>query len=133
MRKKTKGFALLQALFFMMFIMAVISITMLMSGQRAVSAEGDRLATDAYPAISALLSNTLENITASTPSYGPEYFLSNPLSTTYINALTAEGFSDPSQCFEISVDGKITSKACTFVDNKLSPANQNSNLTITMS
>ena len=94
--KNMKGFALLQALFFMMFIMAVISIGMLMSSQRTVSADGARMATDAYPAVSAFLVYAQANLTSEYPTVtGSEYFVNYPLSTTYIKTLTDEGFSDP--------------------------------------
>ncbi len=49
--RRIKGFALLQALFFMMFIMAAISITMMMSAQRNYGVAGQRMAIDAFPAL----------------------------------------------------------------------------------
>ena len=104
MRKKLKGFALLQALFFMMFIMAIISITMLMSSQRATSADGERLATDAYPALSAFTTYAQANLmTINSTISGATYFTNYPLSQTYINALVAEGFSDPSKDSNLTI------------------------------
>jgi len=91
-----QGFALLQALFFMMFIMAVVSITMMMSGQRSVNSEGERLATEAYPAVNAFVLYAQSALTVPQTIKGSEYFSSHPLSQTYINTLTTEGFSDPS-------------------------------------
>ena len=100
MPKKINGFALLQALFFMMFIMAIVSIAMMMSGQRAVNAEGERMATDAYPAISAFAEYAQQNLTTTASEvYGPDYFDNNPLYNKYIeDSLKANGFSDPTKC-----------------------------------
>lgn len=93
-----KGFALLQALFFMMFIMAVVSVTMMMSSQRSVQAEGERLATDAYPALHSFLTavnNGQTDVSGNPYTNGMQYFKDYPLSPTYVSQLTAEGFSDP--------------------------------------
>ena len=104
MLKKIKGFALLQALFFMMFIMAIVSITMMMSGQHAVSAEGERMAVDAYPALSAFVQYAQANLTPqSSIITGADYFSNNPLSQTYINNLVAEGFSNPTQGSNLTI------------------------------
>lgn len=94
MRRKTRGFALLQALFFMMFIMAIISMTMMMNAQRHVGASGERMALDAYPAVSAFLNYVVETVppTRTTPILASEYFNTNPLSDKYIQELIADGF-----------------------------------------
>lgn len=101
MYKKTKGFALVQALFFMMFIMAIISITMLMSNQRAVNADAERMATDAYPALNAFISAVANDgktdSSGNLYTNGTQYFADYPLSSSYITRLTKEGFSDPTQ------------------------------------
>lgn len=96
-----KGFALVQALFFMMFIMAVISITMMMSVQRSTTASGERMATDAYPVVNALLTYAIANSQSSTS--GTEYFTNNPISKDYCQKqLVADGFiqknSNDTQC-----------------------------------
>ena len=96
---KTKGFALLQALFFMMFIMAVIAVGMMMSAQRATGAESKRMATDAYPSIGAFLKYAQQTITTTGSLYGSDYFRNYPLSNDYVTkTLIPDGFSDPSKC-----------------------------------
>lgn len=101
--KKIKGFALLQALFFMMFIMAVISIAMMMRGQQAVDAEGERMATDAYPAVSAFVLYAQGVLTSPQTIKGSDYFAENPLSQTYIDTLVREGFSDPTKDSNLTI------------------------------
>ena len=104
MRKRTSGFALVQALFFMMFIMAVVSIAMMMSGQRAINAEGERMAIDAYPAVNAFITYAQTNLTTENSTiHGEDYFLNNPLSSTYIDTLRADGFSDPSENSNLTI------------------------------
>lgn len=104
MRRKTQGFALLQALFFMMFIMAVISMTMLMSSQRAVNSEGARLATDAYPALHAFFNGVKDQLTPQTPSISAEqYFSEHPLSSSYVTKLKEEGIGDPNENLSITL------------------------------
>ncbi len=98
--RKTKGFALLQALFFMMFIMAAISIAMMMSAQRNNGVAGQRMAVDAFPALSSFLNNYQSQLTAQGATgtfFGNEYFADYPLSQEYITKLTQEGISDPSK------------------------------------
>lgn len=126
-----KGFALIQALFFMMFIMAVISITMLMSRQREISAEGERMATDVYPAVNAFVEYAQSQLTAMTPSvFAPEYFNNFPLSNHYItNTLLPDGFSDPTQCYDPTEKKTI---ACQFDATGKLVAGQVSNLQITL-
>lgn len=99
MMTKTKGFALLQALFFMMFIMAVIAVGMMMSAQRATGTESKRMATDAYPALGAFLQYAQKTMTTTGSLYGSDYFRNYPLSNDYITqTLIPDGFSDPSKC-----------------------------------
>lgn len=95
--KNAKGFALLQALFFMMFIMAIVAITMSMSSQRNVSSSGQSMATDAYAVANNFLSAVIHSSTGQAgPSYSAgQYFLDHPLSPDYITQLGNEGFSDP--------------------------------------
>lgn len=94
MHKKIKGIALLQALFFMMFIMAAISVAMMMSVQHKTSVSGERIAVDAYPAISAMLAYA--KTSTDKTIYGSTYFSDHPLSQTYLDQLSADGLSDPS-------------------------------------
>ena len=94
---KTKGFALLQALFFMMFIMAIVAITMSMSFQRNVSSAGQGTANDAYVVANSFLSAVINSSTGQPgPSYsGTQYFTDNPLSKAYTDQLDNEGFKSP--------------------------------------
>ncbi|MES2204444.1 MAG: hypothetical protein V4496_04400 [Pseudomonadota bacterium] len=103
---KIKGVALLQALFFMMFIMAVVSITMMMSNQRAVSSDGKRMAIDAYPVLSNFLSavvNGKKDADGNVYTNGTQYFADYPLSSVYVDRLKAEGFSDPSKDSNLTI------------------------------
>jgi hypothetical protein len=94
-KNKSAGFALVQALFFMMFIMAIVSVAMMMSVQRNTKTAGDRTAVDAYPAVYALLSSSITSTSASSAN-GTTYFANHPLSSTYIAQLASDGISDPS-------------------------------------
>lgn len=100
--KKTKGFALLQALFFMMFIMAIISFAMMMSAQRNVSIAGKSMALDAYQAASTLLTQAAQDLSSCNSSSDPlvcngtTYFTDHPLYPDYITKLTDENIGDPS-------------------------------------
>ena len=98
--RRIKGFALLQALFFMMFIMAAISITMMMSAQRNNGVAGQRMAVDAFPALTSFLHNYQSQLTTQGVTgtfYAQDYFENYPLSEAYIAKLDAEGISDPSK------------------------------------
>jgi hypothetical protein len=98
--RRIKGFALLQALFFMMFIMAAISITMMMSAQRNHGVAGQRMAVDVFPALTSFLHNYQSQLTdkgVTGTFYAKDYFINYPLSPDYIKKLNDEGISDPSK------------------------------------
>lgn len=95
---KRKGFALAQALFFMMFLMAMMGIILMLSLQKEKRNEGERMAVDAYPVVSAFLNYAVAN-QASLPIQGISYFTNNPISNDY--------------CHQLYVDGLIPSNGAT--------------------
>ncbi len=121
--KKIKGFALVQALFFMMFIMAIVSVSMMMSMQRTVTVSGERMAIDAYVAAYALIMNS-GGADYFAQTDGTTYFSSYPLSSAYITQLGKECISDPSANCITPNDNVCSPNAC---------AMSGPNLTLTIS
>jgi len=92
MQSTKKGFALVQALFFMMFIMAIISFTMVLTSNRSTAVSGERMAADTYPSISMLVNYTLDPTSVDSCDQA-NYFSCYP--APYSDQLKNEGISDP--------------------------------------
>lgn len=85
----TRGFALAQALFFMMFLMAAMSLILMVTLQQTKRDEAERMAVDAYPIVKAFLTDA-QSSTATSVS-GTTYFSAHPLSSDYCSKLVADG------------------------------------------
>lgn len=106
---KKSGFALIQALFFMMFIMAAISIGMMMSFQRNMNIAGERLANDAYPVLNSLLTYTASQPTADAVTTATTYFTAYPISSDYCAQLVRDHFiASSTQCTDGTWSSNIT-------------------------
>ncbi|MCD8525180.1 MAG: hypothetical protein LRY67_05505 [Gammaproteobacteria bacterium] len=92
MQSTKKGFALVQALFFMMFIMAVISFTMVLTSNRSTAVSGERMAADAYPPVSMVVNYALDPTSVGSCDQA-NYFSCYP--APYPDQLKNEGISDP--------------------------------------
>ena len=84
-----RGFALVQALFFTMFLMAAMSLILMVTLQQTKRDEAERMAVDAYPIVQAFLMDAKSS--TDTSVNGTAYFSAHPLSADYCSKLVADG------------------------------------------
>lgn len=101
-QQNKKGMALIQAIFFMMFIMAIVSFAMITTTQRNINISGQRMAEEAYPAALAILKYKL-GLNANEWCADENYFTCHPLSQDYINSLAQFKISDPSSNLTVTI------------------------------
>lgn len=93
---RLKGFALVQALFFMMFLMAMMAILLMANLQKGKQDEAERVAVDAYPVAYAFVDYALGSST--NPTSGSRYFEDHPISSEYCQKLASDGLMSRESC-----------------------------------